>query len=349
MKKSLHTDNPVGDKITLYTAHNDQKEAEYIATEILILQAQGHVLSEMAILYRTNSQSSLLSQTLLEAQIPFYLSQGQSFFDRKEIKQVLCYLQLALNCHDNGSVDYCINVPPRGIGLVTKNRIIAYAEQEGISYWQACEHLCESNQITGKALQGVNTFRQLINELHVQIHHLSLSQALQMLIANTGLMAWYQQSQEAQERLENLDELIQLASVFKADQALELDVFEQFLANACLSGYQEITHNGVQLMTLHASKGLEFNTVFLVGLEQGLFPSRSANLQEERRLMYVGITRARQRLYITHAKQRQLYGTTLYQKPSVFLAEIPSKLVKSMKDKPLVTLKMPKGMCVEGV
>jgi DNA helicase-2/ATP-dependent DNA helicase PcrA len=349
MKKSLHTDNPVGDKITLYTAHNDQKEAEYIATEILRLQAQGHVLSEMAILYRTNSQSSLLSQTLLEAQIPFYLSQGQSFFDRKEIKQVLCYLQLALNCHDNGSVDYCINVPPRGIGLVTKNRIIAYAEQEGISYWQACEHLCESNQITGKALQGVNTFRQLINELHVQIHHLSLSQALQMLIANTGLMAWYQQSQEAQERLENLDELIQLASVFKADQALELDVFEQFLANACLSGYQEITHNGVQLMTLHASKGLEFNTVFLVGLEQGLFPSRSANLQEERRLMYVGITRARQRLYITHAKQRQLYGTTLYQKPSVFLAEIPSKLVKSMKDKPLVTLKMPKGMCVEGV
>ena len=349
MKKSLHTDNPVGDKITLYTAHNDQKEAEYIATEILKLQSQGHRLSEIAILYRTNSQSSLLSQTLLEAQIPFYLSQGQSFFDRKEIKLVLCYLQLALNCHDNGSVDYCINVPPRGIGLVTKNRIIAHAEQQGMSYWQACEHLCESNQLTGKALQGVNTFRELIKGIHAQIQHLSLSQALQMLMDDTGLMAWYQQSQEAQERIENLEELIQLAHVFKADKSLELDVFEQFLANACLSGYQEVTHDCVQLMTLHASKGLEFNTVFLVGLEQGLFPSRSANLQEERRLMYVGITRARQRLYITHAKQRQLYGTTLYQKPSVFLAEIPSKLVTSLKDKPLVTLRMPKGMCLEGV
>jgi DNA helicase-2/ATP-dependent DNA helicase PcrA len=246
-------------------------------------------------------------------------------------------------------VDYCINVPPRGIGLVTKNRIIAHAEQQGMSYWQACEHLCESNQLTGKALQGVNTFRELIKGIHAQIQHLSLSQALQMLMDDTGLMAWYQQSQEAQERIENLEELIQLAHVFKADKSLELDVFEQFLANACLSGYQEVTHDCVQLMTLHASKGLEFNTVFLVGLEQGLFPSRSANLQEERRLMYVGITRARQRLYITHAKQRQLYGTTLYQKPSVFLAEIPSKLVTSLKDKPLVTLRMPKGMCLEGV
>lgn len=343
MKKVLHTDNPVGDKITLYTANNDQKEAEYIAREVLKLQAKGQSLSEIAVLYRTNSQSNIIAQTLLESQIPFYISKGQSFFDRKEIKLVLCYLQLALNSNDDGSLDYCINVPARGIGLANKQKISDYAQANQVSYWQACESMMQANLLNGKALKGVTEFIELIDELKHSILPLSLIDALQLIIHRADLIKWFGSSEDGQDRLENLDELLQLALVFKADDALELNVFEQFLAHACLGNYDE-THSGVQLMTLHASKGLEFPTVFLVGLEQGLFPSRGADLAEERRLMYVGITRAKHRLIITHAKQRQLYGTTLYQKPSVFLTEIPSKLMTTLKDKPAITLKMPAGI-----
>jgi DNA helicase-2/ATP-dependent DNA helicase PcrA len=343
LKKVLRTDNPAGDKITLYTAHNDVKEAEYIAGEILKLQAKGHELQEMAILYRTNSQSDIIAQTLLESHIPFYVNKGQRFYDRQEIKLALCYLQLALDCHDNGSFDYCVNTPIRGIGIATKQKIANYATQNNLSYWHACEVMISANLLTGKALQGIMDFMKVVQGLHSAIGELSLSDTLELIVAQAGLIGWYLRSEDGQDRLDNLDELMQLASVFKGDSALELSIHEQFLAHACLSSTEEKVV-GVQLMTLHGSKGLEFNTVFLVGLEQGLFPSRAADLQEERRLMYVGITRAKHRLIITHAKQRSLYGTTMYQKPSVFLAEIPTQLVNSFQDKPLVTLKLPAGV-----
>ena len=348
LKKVLRTDNPAGDKITLYTAHNDVKEAEYIAGEILKLQAKGHVLQEMAILYRINSQSDIIAQTLLESNIPFYINKGQRFYDRQEIKLTLCYLQLALDCHDNGSFDYCVNTPIRGIGIATKQKIANYAGVEQLSYWNACEAMIQRGVLTGKVLQGITEFMSVIQGLKRSIAELSLPDMLQLIVVQAGLIGWYLRSEEGQDRLDNLDELVQLASVFKGDSALELSIHEQFLAHACLSSTEEKVV-GVQLMTLHGSKGLEFSTVFLVGLEQGLFPSRAADLQEERRLMYVGITRAKHRLIITHAKQRSLYGTTLYQKPSVFLAEIPSKLVNSYQDKPLVTLKLPAGVSYKQV
>jgi DNA helicase-2/ATP-dependent DNA helicase PcrA len=343
LQKVLRTDNPAGDKITLYTAHNDVKEAEYIAGEILKCQAKGHELQEIAILYRTNSQSDVIAQTLLESHIPFYINKGQRFYDRQEIKLAMCYLQLALDCHDNGSFDYCVNTPIRGIGIATKQKIINYASAEQLSYWQACEAMISANLLTGKALQGITDFMSVIQMLNHSIAEHSLADTLQLIIAKVGLIGWYLRNEEGQDRLDNLDELVQLASVFKGDLALELSIHEQFLAHACLSSTEEKAV-GVQLMTLHGSKGLEFSTVFLVGLEQGLFPSKAADLQEERRLMYVGITRAKHRLIITHAKQRSLYGTTLYQKPSVFLTEIPSTLITTLKDKPLVTLKMPVGV-----
>ena len=160
-----------------------------------------------------------------------------------------------------------------------------------------------------------------------------------------GLIAWFSRSDDGQERLDNLGELLQFAADFKEEPSLELNVFEQFLAHACLST-QEEHGTGVQLMTLHASKGLEFETVFLMGLEQDLFPSKNGLLEEERRLMYVGITRAKQRLFLTHAKQRQLYGTTRQQQPSRFLAEIPERLVNALKDKPAITLKLPQGLAL---
>jgi DNA helicase-2/ATP-dependent DNA helicase PcrA len=172
--------------------------------------------------------------------------------------------------------------------------------------------------------------------------------ALRLIIHRAKLIGWFERADDAQDRLDNLDELLQLAGAFKGDDAVELTIHEQFLAHACLSS-DEDKGAGVQLMTLHASKGLEFDTVFLIGLEQGLFPSRNGSLEEERRLFYVGITRAKKRLIVTHAKQRQLYGTTLHQKPSVFLGEIPTQLVDSQKDKPVVSLKLPEGVQMPSV
>jgi DNA helicase-2/ATP-dependent DNA helicase PcrA len=343
MNKVLRTDNPAGDKITLYTANDDVKEAAYIVNEILKLQTKGHALNDIAILYRTNSQSDIITQSLLQAQIPFHIAKGQRFYDRKEIKLVLCYLQLALDCHDSGSFDYAVNAPIRSVGLATKQKITGYATHHEMSYWQACEAMIQSGLLNGKALQGVSEFMALIQALNQAVAELSLVDALRLIIHRAKLIGWFERADDAQDRLDNLDELLQLAMAFKGDDAVELTLQEQFLAHACLST-DEDRGTGVQLMTLHASKGLEFDTVFLIGLEQGLFPSRNGNIEEERRLMYVGITRARKRLIITHAKQRQLYGTTLHQKPSVFLNEIPTQLVDSQKDKPMVSLKLPDGV-----
>jgi DNA helicase-2/ATP-dependent DNA helicase PcrA len=194
-------------------------------------------------------------------------------------------------------------------------------------------------------LQGIADFMASVKRLQEIVPVLSLSEALQAILDETRLISWFSRSDEGQERVDNLNELLQLASDFKEDPSVELDVFEQFLAHACLST-QEENGTGVQLMTLHASKGLEFETVFLMGLEQDLFPSKNGLLEEERRLMYVGITRAKQRLFLTHAKQRQLYGSTRQQQPSRFLSEIPERLVKSIKDKPAITLKLPQGLAL---
>jgi DNA helicase-2/ATP-dependent DNA helicase PcrA len=345
MQKVLRTENPQGDKITLYTASNEQKEAEYIACEILKLQEKGIQLSDMAILYRTNSQADIIAQALLEMQIPYYVARGQSFYDRKEIKQVLCYLQLAINANDNGSFDYCINVPARGIGLANKQKIIHFAECNHLSYFSALKQMIDGKLLTGKALMGGKDFVERIESLSSMILTLNLPDALQCIISELKLIEWHMKGDDGQDRVDNLEELVQLSANFKSDVALEMSIYEQFLTHTCLSSIEE-TGNGVQLMTLHASKGLEFDTVFLIGLEQGLFPARKTNLEEERRLMYVGITRAKKHLYITHAKQRFIYGTTMYQKPSVFLSEIPSKLINASREKPALELKLPTGLAL---
>jgi DNA helicase-2/ATP-dependent DNA helicase PcrA len=199
--------------------------------------------------------------------------------------------------------------------------------------------------LTGKALIGGKDFVERIELLSSMILTLNLPEALQCIIRELKLMEWHLRGDDGQDRVDNLEELVQLSANFKSDVALEMSVHEQFLTHTCLSSIEE-TGNGVQLMTLHASKGLEFDTVFLIGLEQGLFPARKTNLEEERRLMYVGITRAKKHLYITHAKQRFIYGTTMYQKPSVFLSEIPSKLIHARREKPALELKLPTGLAL---
>jgi DNA helicase-2/ATP-dependent DNA helicase PcrA len=335
----------MGEPITVFAANDAQKEARFIVSEIQRLQAQGHGLQEIAVLYRTHSQSEVLTDHLLQAQIPYFIARGQRFFDRKEIKLVLCYLQLALDGHDNSALEVCLNTPVRGIGLATRQRMETLANQQESSSWQALELLVATQEVSGKTLLGITGFMAVIKRLQAAVPVLSLSEALQAIIDETGLIAWFSRSDDGQERLDNLDELLQLANHFKEEPSIELSVFEQFLAHACLST-QEEQGMGVQLMTLHASKGLEFETVFLMGLEQDLFPSKNGLLEEERRLMYVGITRAKQRLFLTHAKQRQLYGTTRQQQPSRFLLEIPERLVNSLKDKPAITLKLPQGLAL---
>jgi DNA helicase-2/ATP-dependent DNA helicase PcrA len=345
MSKVLRTDNPMGELITMFTANDAEKEARFIVGEIQRFHAQGHGLHDMAVLYRTHSQSDVLVDHLLQAQIPHFIARGQRFFDRKEIKLVLCYLQLALDCHDNGALEVCLNTPVRGIGLATRQRMEEIANRQKISYWQALETLIETREVSGKTLQGITDFIDVVKRLQEIVPVLSLSEALQAILDETRLISWFSRSDEGQERVDNLNELLQLAIDFKEDPSVELDVFEQFLAHACLST-QEENGTGVQLMTLHASKGLEFETVFLMGLEQDLFPSKNGLLEEERRLMYVGITRAKQRLFLTHAKQRQLYGSTRQQQPSRFLSEIPERLILSLKDKPAITLKLPQGLAL---
>ena len=338
--KVLRTDNAIGDKITIYQASDAQREAEYIAGCISQLQAQGHALQDIAVLYRANSQADLLAQTLMEGQIPFHVARGQRFFDRQEVKLLLCYLQLCLDPHDSGAFEYALNTPARGIGIVTKQKIVDYGNEAHISHWEACEHLLRMSTLSRKAQQGIEDFRQCITLLTQTIESLPLDEALVHIIEQIGLPAWYLRHEEGHERLEHLQECVEIARAFKPDSALELSTQEQFLVHACLSSVEE-SGSGVQLMTLHASKGLEFETVFLAGLEKGVFPSGLGNLQEERRLMYVGITRAKQRLFITHAKQRQIYGTSKYQKPSLFLDELPSQCVVRLREKPAVSIKLP--------
>lgn len=222
-KKVLFTNNPDGEKITVYTAHNDQKESSFIASEILRFQAQGHALNEIAILYRTNSQSEIVAQTLLQMQIPFYIAKGQRFFDRQEIKLILCYLQLALDADDNSAFDYAVNTPIRGIGIATKQKISSYAENENLSYWKSCEIMMQSNLLTGKALQGIIEFMSLIKMLGESVVQVSLVQALQFIIDKAGIVEWYLRSDDASsDRVENIDELLKIASNFKGDESLEL-------------------------------------------------------------------------------------------------------------------------------
>ena len=341
--KVLRTDNALGEKITIYQASDALHEAEYIASCISQLQVQGHALSDMAILYRANSQADVIAQTLREAQIPFHVARGQRFFDRQEIKLLLCYLQLCLDPQDNGAFEYALNTPTRGLGVVTKQKIIDAGLSANVSHWEACEQLLATSTLSSSVHRGLTQFMQLIRTLTQVISALPLNQALQTIMDQVGLVAWFSRHEEGQERLEHLHDCLEVAAKFTPDAALELSTPEQFLVHACLSSVEE-SGSGVQLMTLHASKGLEFETVFLAGLEKGVFPSGLGNLQEERRLMYVGITRAKKRLIITHAKQRQIYGTSKYQKPSLFLDELPEQFVVRLKEKPAVTLKMPERM-----
>ncbi|HEX8978635.1 MAG TPA: UvrD-helicase domain-containing protein [Parasulfuritortus sp.] len=327
--KDLWTEAGVGEPIRHYQAMDDREEAGFVVEAIQELYREGLAYADIAVLYRSNAQSRAIEHALFTAGIPYRVYGGQRFFERAEIKHALAYLRLAANPEDDNAFLRVVNFPTRGIGARTLEVLDAAARQSGAPLWQAA---CEG----GAKNKGLAGFVQLVEGMRVETQGLGLAETVEVVVQRSGLLEHYKTEKEGEGRIENLNELTNAALAFASeadDQSLAA-----FLAHAALeAGEHEAgaAADAAQLMTVHAAKGLEFHTVFITGLEEGLFPHENAlnemdGLEEERRLMYVAITRARRRLFLTHAQQRLLHGQPRYGLPSRFLDEIPSGLVHSL-------------------
>ena len=344
--KNLWTDAGEGEKIRVFQGVSDLDEARYIVEEIGELKREGMPRHQMALLYRSNAQSRVLEHALFQAGIAYRVYGGLRFFERQEIKHALAYLRLIANQDDDTAFLRVVNFPTRGIGARSLEALQAEARQLNSSLYNAAASL------TGKAGTSVGQFIRLIEGLRAETAGLSLPEVIDHLLDRSGLRQHYQAEREGQDRLENLEELINAAATFSEDpEALHnidretgeaTSLLADFLAHAALEAGEHQAgdqDDAVQLMTVHSAKGLEFSAVFIVGLEQGLFPHENAmmardGLEEERRLMYVAITRARQRLYLCHAQTRMLHGQTRYCLPSSFLDELPDALLHRLSTVP---------------
>ena len=343
--KELWTDLPDGEKISVYGAFSDVDEAKYVVDRIRSWVEEGNKRFDVAILYRSNAQSRQFEEQLMLTKTPYRVYGGLRFFDRAEIKNALAYLRLLANRHDDASFDRVVNTPTRGIGLKTIDELRQLANSQQISLWMAAQFLIEQKLLPNRAGNALFYFLDLIEQLAAKIAELPLGDKVQIVIENSGLMAFYGQDkvEKSAEKIENLKELVNAANLFKMDVNSDADISElsEFLSHAALESAESQANefdDCVQLMTLHTAKGLEFRLVFLVGLEDGLFPSQQSiydagKLEEERRLCYVGITRAREKLYITHAEKRLLYGRETPASKSRFLRELPSELLEEVRPK----------------
>ena len=345
--KNLRTDAAAGDKIRFYSAPIDSDEAQFIVDEAKSLQREGRTLDQMAVLYRSNAQSRIIEQALFRAGIPYKIYGGLRFYERQEIKHALAYLRLSANPDDDNALLRVINMPPRGIGTRTIENIQAAAAEQGISLWQAACGM-------GAKATKVASFVRLIENLQAQAPNVSLQEMMLGITRDSGLVEYYQtQKGDHQDRLDNLDELVNAAVAFRPSEsnfeilpenaaASPLFPILAFLSNAALESGENQAGEGeeaLQMMTVHAAKGLEFDTVFLTGMEEGLFPSEYSlaergGLEEERRLMYVAITRAKKRLYISMSQQRLLHGQTHFGIVSRFVEEIPEEVLHRLSPPP---------------
>ncbi|MBS1156408.1 MAG: helicase [Proteobacteria bacterium] len=326
--KNLWTEAESGEPIRVYEAATDFEEAEFIVDEARNLMRDGANPTEIAVLYRANAQSRVIEHALFSAGIPYRVYGGLRFFERQEIKHAMAYLRLIANSDDDNALLRVINFPTRGIGARTVEGLQDAARQAGTSLWQvACAGA------GGRGGAAVKKFIELVESMRSQGEGLPLPELVAMMLDLSGLQAHYRLEREGEERLANLDELINAATVFVTEDENDLIAF---LAHASLEAGEHQAGAGqeaIQLMTVHAAKGLEFHAVFLCGMEEGLFPHDNSlndpnGLEEERRLMYVAITRARRRLYLTLAQSRMLHGQTRFGVASRFLAEIPPDLLK---------------------
>jgi len=369
--KNLWTDAGKGDPVRAFVAPTDHAEAAFVVDAVKSIADDGTPLDEIALLYRSNAQSRVLEHALFNAALPYRVYGGMRFFERAEIKHALAYLRLVAMPEDDGAMLRVINFPPRGIGARTLEQLGEQSRGQGTTLWQvAC-----SGALGGKAGSAVSAFVRLVEAMREATRGLPLSEQVAHVVEASGLLAHYRQEKDGQERIENLEELVNAAASFvreadlavdapirlspsevPADAVLALagappveppppeptaeegatDALTAFLAHAALEAGDTQAAEGrpaLQLMTVHAAKGLEFHTVFVTGLEEGLFPHENSlneldGVEEERRLMYVAITRARRKLYLTHAQTRMLHGQTRYNIVSRFLDEIPRELVQ---------------------
>ncbi len=353
--KSLRTDGEDGEPISLYSAFNEQDEARYIADQVDSWARGGRERRDMAILYRSNAQSRTLEEALLRAAIPYRIYGGQRFYERLEIKNALAYLRLMLSRNDDGSVERVINVPARAIGEKTVDILRSVARDQGCPLWDACALAVKNSALPKRASAAVQGFMDRVDEMSVGLDELELHEIVGHVIEHSGLIEHHrkEKGEKGQARIDNLEELVNAARQFDADEEPELDEAEetpllelaQFLDRAALDagdGQADEYEDAVQLMTLHSAKGLEFPQVVLAGLEEGLFPHKMSmdeaeGLEEERRLAYVGITRAMEKLIITHAESRRLYGQENFSTPSRFIREIPAELISEVRLKNTVS------------
>jgi DNA helicase-2/ATP-dependent DNA helicase PcrA len=359
MGKELWTNAGEGDLISLYTAFNEQDEAYFVVERIRawINEARPAVSgvsgpavsgverlrSDAAILYRSNAQSRQFEEKLMATGTPYRVYGGLRFFDRAEIKNALAYLRLMSNRNDDASFERVINTPTRGIGAKAIDDIRCIARDQSISLWAAAIVLINQRTMTARATNALIGFLELIKALAKDAEELELYEKVKLVVEKCGLVELYQKEKmdKGEEKIENLEELVNAARLFDFDQDNEenLGELDMFLAHAALeSGDSQADdfEDCVQLMTIHSAKGLEFKLVFLVGMEEGLFPSQQsvddvARLEEERRLCYVGMTRAMQQLYLTYAESRRLYGRESYPRPSRFLREIPAEFIQEVR------------------
>ncbi len=343
--KELWTEGGDGEPIGLYAAFNEHDEARYVVEHIERAVRDGALRSEIAILYRSNAQSRVLEEALLRERIPYRIYGGQRFFERAEIKNAMAYLRLIQTRHNDAALERVINLPARGIGEKTVETLREFARAQDLSMWAALHQAVGSKLIGGRAASALNAFVELVDTLALKVEGLPLHSMAQLLIEQSGLLAYHrdEKGEKGQARVENLEELVSAARAFDnyegEDGDEEQTPLAAFLDHASLeAGEQQAGdhEDSVQLMTLHSAKGLEFPLVFLVGMEEGLFPHKmsleeSSRLEEERRLAYVGITRAMQQLVITYAETRRLYGSETYNKVSRFVREIPPALIQEVR------------------
>lgn len=353
MGKELWTEGEAGEPISVYGAFNEVDEARFVVERIKQWHQLDNALSETAILYRNNAQSRVLEEALIQARLPYRIYGGLRFFERQEIKDALSYLRLMNNRGDEAAFERIVNTPTRGIGERTLGLIREAARANETTLWQSAWTLVEEKTLSGRAASAVSRFLALINQLEDDTRDLPLHVQTDSVIERSGLKAMYQaeRGEKAQARVENLEELVSATRQFLPAEDDEMSLLSAFLSHAALEAGEaqaDKFEDAVQLMTLHSAKGLEFPLVFMVGVEEGMFPSQqsaeeSQRLEEERRLAYVGMTRAMSKLYISHAETRRLYGREMFHRPSRFIKELPSDCLEEIRLKASVSRAMPSG------
>jgi DNA helicase II / ATP-dependent DNA helicase PcrA len=338
--KNLWTSGADGERVKLYAAFNERDEADFVVNRIRDWVERGGARSEVAVLYRSNAQSRVFEEAFLNARMPYRVYGGLRFFERAEIKDALAYLRLIASRADDTSFERVVNLPTRGIGARTLDQVREMARAKGTSLWMAAS-MCIEGELAQRAGQALAGFMQTIGKLAEEVRGLELHEQVDHVVQSSGLIEHYkkEKGERGEARIENLLELVSAARGFSPEGETDMQPLESFLAHAVLEsgeGQADPYADCVQMMTLHSAKGLEFPVVFLAGVEEGLFPhQRSASdvtaLEEERRLCYVGATRAMRHLYITYAEQRRLYGVDQYGQPSRFINELPAELVEEIR------------------